>query len=142
VVGGGDFKRPENGSLKACFEITFESTPLKTHSKKHMSYPRHGHSVCALRDEFLCVTGSRVEKDDAPKQVEFYNIAMDCWFEQPAMNHGRYYHSSCVFGGKWLYVFAGIDVTTKRYFNSIERLDFSSYSSDQQNKWEELPNFD
>jgi len=34
-----------------------------------------------------------------------------------------------------VYVFAGIDVHSKRYFNSIERLD-TSYNTDAPGKWE------
>lgn len=50
------------------------------------------------------------------------------------MNKGRYYHSSCVFNEKWIYVFAGIDITTKKYFNSIERFDYTQ-SGMNEAKW-------
>lgn len=90
------------------------------------------------------MTGSRIEANDAAKSVEFYNIEMDTWFTQPSMNHGRYYHSSCVFNNRWIYVFAGIDIKTKRYFNSIERLD-TNFNSDAPASWEiidsEMPDF-
>lgn len=45
-----------------------------------MEFPRHGHSVCAIQDRFLVVTGSRIELNDASHTVEFYNIEMDMWF--------------------------------------------------------------
>ncbi len=83
----------------------------------------------------LVVTGSRVEYKDAHTSCEFYNVELDVWFDQPKLNHGRYYHSSCVFDKKWVYVFAGIDTTTKRYFNSIERFDSTS-TSENQKQWE------
>jgi len=81
------------------------------------------------------VTGSRVENKDAHTSCEFYNVELDVWFDQPKLNHGRYYHSSCVFNKKWVYVFAGIDTTTKRYFKSIERFDSTS-TSENQKQWE------
>lgn len=102
-----------------------------------MQFARHGHSISAIKDRFLVVTGSRVEQGQASSSVEFYNIEMNTWFTQPSLNNGRYYHSSCVFNGKWVYVFAGIDVHSKRYFNSIERLD-TSYNTDQPGKWEAI----
>lgn len=48
---------------------------------------------------------------------------MDIWFDLPNLNFGRYYHSSCSFADQFVYVFAGIASSTKKYFNSIERLD-------------------
>ena len=39
------------------------------------------------------------------------------------MNTGRHYHSSCSFQGRFVYVFCGISNETKKYLNSIERLE-------------------
>jgi len=50
-----------------------------------MQHARHGHSVCAINDQFLVVTGSRIE-GKAANSVEIYNIEMDRWFEQPSLN--------------------------------------------------------
>lgn len=94
--------------------------------KDKLRLPRHGHSITCFKDKFLVVTGSRIEKDDSHKSVEQYNIDMDVWFDLPSLNNGRYYHSSCVLGDKWIYVFAGIANATKKYFNSIERIDMSA----------------
>lgn len=61
--------------------------------------------------------------------MEHYNIDLDIWFDQPDLNMGRYYHSSCTLQDKWVYVFAGISSATKKYFNSIERFDSSAKGS-------------
>lgn len=95
--------------------------------------------MCSVADRFLVVTGSRIEHDNAHTSVEFYNIEMDIWFDQPKLNHGRYYHASCAFNDRWIYVFAGIDCTTKRYFSSIERFDANA-TSDDKKEWEVIQN--
>ena len=124
LIGGGDFNRVDAISLTACTEIiNTKSIAFDTIKKDKLRAPRHGHSITCLKDKFLVVTGSRIEKDDAHKSVEQYNIDMDIWFDLPNLNHGRYYHSSCVLADRWIYVFAGIANATRKYFNSIERLD-------------------
>jgi hypothetical protein len=77
--------------------------------KDSLKHPRTGHSVCTIGDKFIVATGSRIEDENVAKSVEFYNIELGVWFEQPSMTRGRYYHSSCVFSGRWVYIFAGID---------------------------------
>lgn len=59
---------------------------------------------------------------------------MDIWFDLPDMNFGRYYHSSCSLADKFVYVFAGISSSTKKYFNSIER--FDSMAKGAQKVWQ------
>lgn len=39
------------------------------------------------------------------------------------MNTARHYHSSCSFQERSVYVFCGISNESKKYLNSIERLD-------------------
>lgn len=56
---------------------------------------------------------------------------MDIWFDLPELNFGRYYHSSCTLNDKWIYVFAGISSTTKKYFNSIELFDFNAKGTEK-----------
>lgn len=98
MIGGGDYTKPESKSLTSCFEILNNGTSkIDALSKDSMKLPRHGHSITCLKDKFLVVTGSRLEKDNACKSVENYNIDMDIWFDSPEMNFGRYYHSSCTF---------------------------------------------
>jgi hypothetical protein len=80
------------------------------------------------------VTGSRIDKNNASRSVEQYNIDMDIWFDLPDMNFGRYYHSSCSLANRFIYVFAGIASSTKKYFNSIER--FDSTAKGDQKVWE------
>lgn len=92
---------------------------------------RHGHSITCLKDKFLVVTGSRIEAEEADKSHEHYNIDLDLWFSQPALNFGRYYHSSCTLQDRWIYVFAGIQSTTKKYFNSIERFDSQAKNAEK-----------
>lgn len=88
-----------------------------------MKHPRTGHSLCSLRDKFIVATGSRIDDAEVARSVEFFNIELNTWFDQPSMNHGRYYHSTCTFANRWVYAFAGVCQKTKTYFNSIERFD-------------------
>jgi len=127
LIGGGDFNKSEAPSLTSCTEIlNTKSIAFDIMKKDKLRLPRHGHSITCLKDKFLIVTGSRIEKDEAHKSVEQYNVDMDVWFDLPSLNHGRYYHSSCVLADRWIYVFAGIANATKKYFNSIERLDVNA----------------
>ena len=41
------------------------------------------------------------------------------------MNEGRHYHASCSFQDRFVYVFCGISNATKKYINTIERMDNS-----------------
>lgn len=124
VIGGGDYQKPEAKTLTQCLQILNNGTSkFDCLSKDALKSPRHGHSISCLRDKFLVVTGSRIDKNNANKSVEKYNIDMDIWFDCPDLNFGRYYHSSCSLAEKFVYVFAGISSATKKYFNSIERFD-------------------
>lgn len=137
VIGGGDFQKPDAKSLTSCLEILNNGTKqFDCLAKDSLKSPRHGHSICCLSDKFLIVTGSRLEKDGACKSVESYNVDMDLWFDLPSLNQGRYYHSSCSFLEKWVYVFAGISQLSKKYFNSIERMD--TKASGAKKVWEEI----
>lgn len=99
LIGGGDFTKPDSESLKDCIEIFDKDgeTKLNAISRDKLKYPRHGHSLTVLKDKFIIVTGSRIEKDGATKSVECYNVDVDIWFDYPSLNHGRYYHASCSF---------------------------------------------
>jgi len=137
LIGGGDFNKPEATTLTACTEIlNNKSIAFDIMKKDKLKAPRHGHSIACLKDKFLIVTGSRIEKDDAHKSVEQYNIDMDIWFDLPPLNQGRYYHSSCILADRWVYVFAGIANSTRKYFNSVERLDTAAAGASK--VWEML----
>ncbi len=56
-------------------------------------------------------------------KAECYNVDIDIWFDFPQLNEGRHYHASCSFMDRFVYVFCGISNATKKYINSIERLD-------------------
>lgn len=71
LIGGGDFNRNDAISLTACTEIlNTKSIAFDIIKKDKLRSPRHGHSITCLKDKFLIVTGSRIEKDDAHKSVE------------------------------------------------------------------------
>ena len=93
-----------------------------------MKYPRHGHSCCTLGETFIFVTGSRKDTDKAPNKTEMYDTRQDAWVELAMFNQGRHYHSSCSFQSKFVYIFCGISNETKKYLNSIERLEFDPNS--------------
>ena len=93
-----------------------------------MKHPRHGHSACWFGDKFMMISGSRKEKNNSQVKCEMYNSELDLWYESPDLNIGRHYHSSCSFKDSFLFVFCGIENSTKRYTNSIEKYDHSKKS--------------
>jgi len=44
-----------------------------------MTYARHGHACCSLGENFIIVTGSRKDIDNACKQTELYNTVTNKW---------------------------------------------------------------
>lgn len=120
LVGGGDLNR-KPATLKSCFQIIPNNSPqFDCIAMDELKYGRHGHSVCAVGNKYLVVTGSRCEDDKAYERCEQYNIDMDLWFDLPSLNIGRHYHSSCSFNESIVYVFCGIAQSGRRYCNSIE----------------------
>lgn len=114
-------------SLTETYEIFNNGTnKFDVLSKDNLKYPRHGHAVCCLRDKFLVVTGSRVDINNASSATEQYNVDLDIWFDLPQLNNGRHYHSTCAMNDRFVYVFAGISNASKRYCNSIERIDIDN----------------
>jgi hypothetical protein len=128
LIGGGDYNKMPD-SLFECYEILVRDNSFNILSKDKMKYARHGHSACALGEKFIVVTGSRKENEDAHLKAECYNLDIDIWFDLPQLNEGRHYHASCSFLDRFVYVFCGISNKTKKYINSIERMDNSSKKS-------------
>ena len=87
-----------------------------------MRAPRHGHAACSFMGKYILVTGSRKDLDSSSKKVEIYDTDNNNWTDLPMMNEGRHYHASCEFNNEFVYVFAGISNTSKRYISDIERL--------------------
>ena len=100
-------------------------------SLDELKYGRHGHSICAIGDKFLVVTGSRCEDDRAFERCEQYSISLDVWYDLPSLNVGRHYHSSCSFNESIVYVFCGIAQSGRKYCNSIEFFNITNRS----NQW-------
>lgn len=84
MIGGGDVAQ-KGESLYQTHEI--DTATFKFMKRDKLKYPRHGHSVCAVSDKFLLVSGSRVDfNDQAMKKCEQYNTDMDLWFDMPDLN--------------------------------------------------------
>lgn len=66
---------------------------------------RLGHSACTVGDDIIVVTGTKMGEYGAT--CEFFDINKTFWVELPKLNQPRYYHSSCSFNGKFIYVFGG-----------------------------------
>ena len=70
LVGGGDLSR-KPATLKSCFQIIpNESKQFDCMAMDELKYSRHGHSVCALGNKYLVVSGSRAEDDNAFERCE------------------------------------------------------------------------
>ena len=127
IVGGGDFNQlPESMFMMSqIVPIPAAAGQYKLEARAKMQYARHGHSCCSLGENFVIVTGSRKDIDGACKQTELYNTQLDKWTTLQPMSAGRHYHSSCSFQNKYVYVFCGISNETKKYLNTVERLELS-----------------
>ena len=127
IVGGGDFNQlPESMfQMNEIVPIPGRPTDFQLKQCAKMTYARHGHSCCSLGENHVVVTGSRKDIDNACKQTELYNAITNKWTVLAQMNSGRHYHSSCSFQNKLIYVFCGISNETKKYLNSIERLEIN-----------------
>jgi hypothetical protein len=51
-----------------------------------MKYARHGHSLCAIADRYIMVSGSRKEVNLAKIRVELYDTLTDEWAELSQLN--------------------------------------------------------
>jgi hypothetical protein len=109
-------------------------------AKSKMKYARHGHSCCGLQENFIVVTGSRKDIDKAHFRTELYNTSTDKWIELAMMNNARHYHSSCSFQNRFIYVFCGISNQTKKYLNTVERLEVitNDITTSLKKKWEAI----
>jgi hypothetical protein len=139
MIGGGDFNLTP-ASMYECYELLFKpgTSSYDCLPKARMAYPRHGHSACAVSDTHILVTGSRKDVQKAAQKCELYNIAQNKWTEMPMLNQGRHYHASCDFNGELVYVFCGISNSTKRYSNSIERLEIGLCIKGMMRQWRDV----
>lgn len=139
MIGGGDFNLTP-ASMYECYELVFRATSQSydCSPKSKMKYPRHGHSACAIGDTHILVTGSRKDIHRSSQQCELYNLATNKWADMPMLNNGRHYHASCDFNGEMVYVFCGISNQTKKYSNSIERLEVSLCMRNITRQWTEI----
>lgn len=139
MIGGGDFNLTP-ASMYEAYELVFNrgQSQFDCIKKARMSFPRHGHSACAIGDHSIFVTGSRKDLNKASQKCELYNIATDKWTEMPMLNLGRHYHASCDFNGKYTYVFCGIANGTKKYSNNIERLEIGQCIAGISRAWTDV----
>ena len=123
ICGGGDFNHLPDTMFQMNRIVKTADGAYAFEQKQRMKYPRHGHSCCSVGENLIVVTGSRKDIDKAQFRTELYNTNTDKWIELAQMNQARHYHSSCSFQCKWIYVFCGISNQTKKYLNTIERLE-------------------
>lgn len=99
IVGGGDFNQLPESMFQISEIVPVQGQPAtyKLDLKAKMTFARHGHSCCSFGEEYIIVTGSRKDIDNASKQTELYHTTRDKWFTLGQMNTGRHYHSSCSF---------------------------------------------
>lgn len=109
----------------------------KLESRAKMQFARHGHSCCSIGENHIVVTGSRKDIDGACKKTELYNAVSDRWITLNELNVGRHYHSSCSFQSRAIYVFCGISNESKKYLNTIERLEIDM-AAPLSKKWAQL----
>ena len=105
--------------------------------KANMSAPLHGHAACSFMSKYIVVSGSRKDIDSSARKAAIYSTEGDNWTDLPLMINGRHYHASCEFNSEWIYVFAGISNVTKRYINSVERLNVKSSLNNLNTLWSE-----
>ena len=139
MIGGGDFNLTPASMFEA-YELMFKpgSSSYDCVLRGRMSYPRHGHSACSIGQTHILVTGSRKDIHHSSQKCELYDVGKGKWVELGMLNHGRHYHASCDFNGEIAYVFCGISNQTKRYSNSIERLEIGLCIKGMPRAWKEI----
>lgn len=113
-------------SHRECRKLIKNGNQFSFQQLAQMVHPRNGHSVCHINETHLIVTGSRIQKAES---AEVYNIAQNKWTEIAEMRQGRYYHSSCAFNFNRVYVFCGIEASTKKYLDTIEYIVHPEYTN-------------
>ena len=88
--------------------------------------------------KYVLVSGSRKDIDFSARKTEIFDTDANTWTDLPLMVNGRHYHASCEFNNEWVYVFAGISNVTKRYINSIERLNVKQCLNNLNTMWAEF----
>jgi hypothetical protein len=129
LIGGGDYKSLPD-SMFQCRELVVSQdkgfgVEFVFKDKSRMQYARHGHAVIGIADTYIMVSGSRKEVSGASQKVELYDTNQDEWMELQNLNEGRHYHSCANFENSFMYIFGGIQNQSKKYSNTIERLNFS-----------------
>lgn len=71
MVGGGEFNMNPK-SLKEMRKLIQRDGQYAFSLCADMKYQRHGHSACAVSDQYILVSGSRLEKAGAA--CELYNV--------------------------------------------------------------------
>lgn len=68
------------------------------------------HSICAVGDKSIVVTGSMITY--AGNKAELYNCEHNVWVDLPELPQSRYYHASCSFKERFVYIFGGMSSNT------------------------------
>ena len=105
--------------------IGADETILQRRERATLKYERCGHSMCSLGEDKIIVSGSMRDKKSA-KKCECYCIKDDRKIDLPDMNQGRFYHSSCSFNGRLVFVLGGKEQRSQYFTNSLDCLDFEN----------------
>lgn len=128
-MGGGSFENHDLASHKECRKLKVDKGKFSLQLMASCKYQRNGHGICALGQKFVVVTGTRIGNG---KTVEMYSVKDNSWEDLPHMNSGRYYHSSASFNEAKVFVFCGLEATTKKYLDTIEFLDVANKAQEWQ----------
>jgi|LauGreDrversion4_2_1035121.scaffolds.fasta_scaffold1012636_2 hypothetical protein len=125
MIGGGPDKHPDSSMFKECRQLVEIDGGYELFRTSGLNYPRLGHSACSVGNSAIVVSGTKFGNMGT---CEYLDIASNDWIELPTLREPRYYHSSCCFEGRYVYVFGGA-TGTGRYLSSIEMLEIGRIMS-------------
>ena len=94
-----------------CFKLIVEDLTCIASERVRMAHYRQGHSVCVSGPDHLIVTGSI--RDAVGHKVEQYWISENSWKELPDLRSGYFWHSSCTFDERYVFVVGGTNTHKK-----------------------------
>ena len=129
MVGGGSVENINLDTHKQTRKLVHHKGKFKLDLLASCKHPRNGHGITNVGSSQVVVTGTRIGNGAT---CEAYDVKSNKWSDLPELNNGRYYHSSCTFNQKQVFVFCGLCTTSKKYLDTIEVLDFSTNATQWQ----------
>ena len=93
-----------------------------------MIFGRVSHSMCSVGPDLVVMTGGSLDEDEGAT-CESFRLSKTRHRELPMMPLGRYFHSSCGFNMRMVFVFGGFETRSNFYLRTLDFLDMTKLQS-------------